>query len=163
MLLNCGVGEDSWESLGRIDAEAETPILWPPDVKNWLIRKDPNAGKDWRQEEKGMTEDEMAGWHHQLNEYEFEQALGVGDGQGSLVSCSPWGCKESDTTEWLNWPCRGCNYSSLFEVLIPTSKVTFPPLSVLCLLKSLFVGTQLEIFSILVDFTFWICKILACF
>ena len=87
--------------IGRTDVEAETPILWPPDVKNWLIRKDPNAGKDWRQEEKGMTEDEMAGWHHQLNEYEFEQALGVGDGQGSLVSCSPWGCKESDTTEWL--------------------------------------------------------------
>ena len=92
MLLSCGVGEDSWESLGRqkeiqpvhsegdqpwivigrTDAEAETPVLWPPDVKNWLIWKDPDAGKDWRQEEKGMTEDEMVGWHHQFNGHEFE-------------------------------------------------------------------------------------------
>ena len=77
--------------------------LWPPDVKNWLIGKDPDAGIDWRQEEKGMTEDEMVGWHHWLNGHEFEQALKVGDGQGSLACCSPWGCKESDTTEWLNW------------------------------------------------------------
>ena len=77
--------------------------LWPPDVKNWLIGKDPDAGIDWRQEEKGMTEDEMVGWHHGLNGHEFEQALKVGDGQGSLACCSPWGCKESDTTEWLNW------------------------------------------------------------
>ena len=76
--------------------------LGPPDVKNWLIGKDPDAGKDWRQE-KGTTEDEMVGWHHQLDGYEFEQALGVGDGQGSLACCSPWGRKESDTTEWLNW------------------------------------------------------------
>ena len=116
MLLNYGVGEDSWESLGlqgdqtsqsfrksvlnipwRTDAEAEAPVLWPPDAKNWLIRKNPDAGKDWRQEAKGMTEDEMVGWH------EFEQALGVADGQGSLVCCSPWGHKELDTTEQLNW------------------------------------------------------------
>ena len=83
--------------------EAETPILWPPDVKNWLIGKDPDAGKEWRQEEKGMTEDEMVGWHHWLDGHEFEQALGVGDGQGSLVCCSSWGCKELDTTERLNW------------------------------------------------------------
>ena len=82
-----------------MDAEAETPILWPPDVKNWLI--DPDAGKDWRQE-KGMIEDKMAGWHHQLDEHEFEQAPGVGDGQGSLACCSPWGHKESDTTEQLS-------------------------------------------------------------
>ena len=75
--------------------------IWMP--KNWFIRKDPDAGKDWRQEEKGMTEDEMVGEHHWLNELEFEQALGVGDGQGSLACCSPWGCKESDMTEWLNW------------------------------------------------------------
>ena len=82
-------------------AEAETPILWPQ--KNWLIGKDPNAGKDRRQEEKGMTEDEMVGWHHWLNGHEFEQALGVGDGQGSLACCSSWACKESKTTEQLNW------------------------------------------------------------
>ena len=79
----------SWILIGKTDAEAETPILWPPDVKNRLIGKDPDAGKDWRQEEKGMTEDKTAGWHHQLNGHEFEQAPGVGDGQGSLVCCSP--------------------------------------------------------------------------
>jgi len=84
------------------DAEAEAPILWPPDAKNWLIGKDPDAGKDWRQE-KGTTEDEMVGWHHQFYGHEFEQALGVGDEQGSLACCSPWGRKESDTTEQLNW------------------------------------------------------------
>ena len=77
----------------KTDAEAEAPILWPPDVKNWLIGKDPDAGKDWRQEEKGTTEDEMVGWHHWLEGLEFEQAPGVGDGQGSLACCSPWGCK----------------------------------------------------------------------
>ena len=91
-----------WIFIGRTDAEAETPILWLPDVKNWLIGKDPDAGKDWRQEEKGMTEDEMGGWHHWLNGREFEQAPGVGDGQGSLVCCSPWGRKELDMTEQLN-------------------------------------------------------------
>ena len=96
-------GNQTWIFIGRTDAEAETPILWPPDVKNWLIGKDPDAGKDWRQEEKGITEDEMVGWHHQLNGHEFEQALGVGDGQGSLACCSPWGRKESDMIEWLNW------------------------------------------------------------
>ena len=85
------------------DAKAETPILWSPDVKSWLIWKDPDVGKDWWQEEKGMTEDEMVGWHHQLNGHEFEQALGAGEGQGSLACCSPWGCKELDTTEGLNW------------------------------------------------------------
>ena len=77
--------------------ETESPILWPPDAKSRLIRKDPDAGKDRRQEEKGMTEDEMVGWHHRLNGHEFEQALGDGEGQGSLASCSPWGHKESDT------------------------------------------------------------------
>jgi len=82
---------------------SETPILWPPDAKNWLIRKDPDAGKDRRWEEKGMTEDEMVGWHHWLSGHEFEYTLGVGDGQGSLVCCGLWGRKESDTTEWLNW------------------------------------------------------------
>ena len=96
-------GNQPWIFIGRTDAEAETVILWPPDVKNWLTGKDPDAGKDWRQEKKGMTEDEMVGWHHWLDGHEFEQALGVGDGQGSLVCCSPWGCKEPDMTERLNW------------------------------------------------------------
>ena len=96
-------GNQSWIFIGRTNAEAETPILFPPDAKNWLVGKDPDAGKDWRQEEKEMTEDEMVGWHHWLDEHEFEQALGDGDGQGSLVCCSPWGHKESDTTERLNW------------------------------------------------------------
>ena len=93
----------SWIFIGRTDVEAETPILWLPDVKNWLIRKDSDARKDLRQEEKGTTVDEMVGWHHWLDGHEFEQAPGVGDGQGSLVCCSPWGCKELDTTEQLNW------------------------------------------------------------
>ena len=91
----------SWIFIGRTDPEAETPRLWSPDAKNWLTGKDPDAGKDWRQE-KGMTEDEMLGWHHSLNGQEFEQAPGV-DGQGSLACCSPWDRKESDSTERLNW------------------------------------------------------------
>ena len=82
-------GNQPWILTGRTDAEAEAPILWPPDAKNWLIWKYPDARKDWRQEEKGLTEDEMVGWHHWLNGHEFEQAPGVGDGQGSLMSCSP--------------------------------------------------------------------------
>ena len=93
----------SWIFIGRTDAEAEAPILWPPDVKNWPIRKDPDAGKDWMQKEKGTTEDEMLGWCYWLDGHEFEQVPGVGDGQRSLVCCSPRGCKESDTTEQLNW------------------------------------------------------------
>ena len=96
-------GNQSWIFIGRTDVEAETPILWPPGVKNWLTGKDPDAGKDWRQEEKGTTEDDMVGWHQWLNGHEFEQALRVGDGQGSLACCSPWGRKDSDTTEQLNW------------------------------------------------------------
>ena len=87
----------------RSDAEAETPILWPPHAKSWLIGKDSDAGRDWRQEEKGTTENEMAGWHHQLDGHEFEWTLRVGDGQGGLACCDSWGHKESDTTEWLNW------------------------------------------------------------
>ena len=121
MILNCGVGEDSWESLeqqedqpvhpkrnqswvfiGRTNVEVETPILWPPDVKKWLIGKAPDAGKDWRQE-KGTTEDEMVGWHHRLNGHQYEQTPGVGDGQGGLACCCPWGGNDSDMTEWLNW------------------------------------------------------------
>ena len=95
-------GNHSWIFIGDTDAEAEAPILWPPDSKSRLTGKDPDAGKDWRQEEKGTTEDEMVGWHHWLSECEFEQAPGNGEGQGSLVCCSPWGRKESVTTEWPN-------------------------------------------------------------
>ena len=119
MLLNCGVektlespldckeiqpvhpkGNQSWISIGRTDAEAEIPILWPPDAKNWLIAKDPHARKDWKQEEKGAMEDEIVGWHHWLDGHEFEQALWVGEGQGSLVCCIPGGDKELDGLNW---------------------------------------------------------------
>ena len=91
-----------WIFIWRTDAESEAPLLWPPDMKSWLILKDPDGEKNRRQEEKGMTEDEMVGWHQCLNRHEFEQTLGVGGGQGSLECCSPWGCKESDITEWPN-------------------------------------------------------------
>ena len=122
MRLNCGVGEDPWEShglqgdpsihsegdqpgdfFGKNDAKAETPVLWPLHVKSWLLGKVSDAGRDWRQEEKGTTEDEMAGWHHRLNAHEFGWTLGVGDGQGGLAWCNSWVRKESDTTERLNW------------------------------------------------------------
>ena len=96
-------GNQSWIFIGTTDAEAEAPILCLPDAKNWLIGKDPDAGKDWRQEERGTTEDEMVGWHHWLNGHESEQAPRVGDGQGSLACCCPWDRKKSDTTERLNW------------------------------------------------------------
>ena len=95
-------GDESWVFFGRNDAKAETPVLWPPHAKNWLIGKDSDAGRDWGKEEKGMTEDEMAGWHHWLDERESEWTPGVGDGQGGLVCCDSWGLKESDATE-LNW------------------------------------------------------------
>ena len=95
--------DQSWVFFGRNDANTETPVLWPPHAKSWLIGKDSDAGRDWRQEEKGMTEDEMAGWHHWLDGCEFEWTLGVGDGKGGLACCNSWGCKESDTTEQLNW------------------------------------------------------------
>ena len=94
--------------IGRTDVEAETPILWPCDVDNWLIWKDPDAGKDWGQEEKWMTEDEMVGRHHRHNGHGFAWTLGVGDGQGGLVCCSSWDRKESDMTEWLNWTEQNC-------------------------------------------------------
>ena len=127
MPLNCSAGEDSWKFrrlkspgdskeikpvnlkgdqpwiyTGRTDAETEAPVFWPSDVNGWLIGKVLNAGKDWRQEEKGMTEDEMVGWHHQCNEDELGQTPGDGEGQGGLACCSPWGRKELDTTEQLH-------------------------------------------------------------
>ena len=96
-------GDQPWDFFGRNDAKAETPVLRPPHVKSWLIGKDSDAGRDWGQEEKGMTEDEMAGWHHWLDGRESGWTPGVGDGQGGLVCCNSWGRKESDMTEWLNW------------------------------------------------------------
>ena len=96
-------GDQSWVFVGRTDAEAETPILWPPDVKSWLIGKNPDAGKDCWLEEKGTTEDVMVGWHHRLDGHGFGWTLGVGDGQGGLACCTLWVCKESDMTEQLNW------------------------------------------------------------
>ena len=95
-------GDQPWVFIGGTDAEAETPIVWPPDVKNWLFGKDPDAGKDWGKEEKGMTEDEMVGWPHRLDGHGFGWTPGVGDGQGGLVCCNSWGRKESDMTEWLD-------------------------------------------------------------
>ena len=109
-------GDQSWVFIGRTDIEAETPILWPPDAKSWPIWKDPDAGEDWGQEEKGMTENEMVGWHHWLHGHGFGWTPGVGDGQGGLVCCSSWGRKESDTTEWLNWT----------ELKLATSFAQFP-------------------------------------
>ena len=105
-------GNRSWIFIGRTDAEAEAPMLWPFDVKGQLTRKGPDAGKDWRQEEKGTTEDEVVWWHHPLDGHEFEQALGVDDGHGSLACCSPRGHKVSDTTDWLNWTDAGRKYMS---------------------------------------------------
>ena len=96
-------GDQSWQFIGRTDAEAETPVLWPPHMKTWLIGKDPDAGRDWGQEEKGTTEDEMAGWHHRLNRHGFGWTPGVGDGQGGLACCGSRGHKESDTPERLDW------------------------------------------------------------
>ena len=136
MLLNCGVGEDSWESLGlqgdptcpfwrrtalgflwKDDAKAETPVLWPPHAKSWLIGKDSDAGRDWGQEEKGMTEDEIAGWHHWLDGRESGWTPGVCDGQGGLVCCDSWGGKKLDMTERLNRTELNWYYITVFENL----------------------------------------------
>ena len=151
MLLNCGVEKtlqspldckeikpvhpkenQSWILIGRTDAEAETPILWPPNVKNWLIGKDPDAGKDWRQEEKGTTEDEMVEWHHPLDGHEFDQARRVGNGQGSLVCYSPWGHKESDTTEQLNWTEAGQGDCDIFLTCFRFSRLSWWPSLLQC-------------------------------
>ena len=109
-------GNHSWIFIGRTDAEAETPILWPPHVKSWLTGKNPDAGRDWGQEEKGTTDDEMVGWHHRLNGHEFGWTPGVGDGQGGLACFSSWGHKESDTTEWLNWTELILIYSNIIMI-----------------------------------------------
>ena len=145
MLLNCGV-EKTLESpldckeiqpvhpnadqsrvfTGRTDIEAETPVLWPPNVKSWLLWKDHDAGKDWGQEEKGTTEDEMVGWYHWLNGHEIAQTPGVGDGQGGLACCSPWSRKESDTTEQLIWTeLKKCivRYASFLAIKLKKAKV----------------------------------------
>ena len=131
-------GDQSWLFIGRTDAEAETPILWLPHVKSWLIDKDPDAGRNWEQEEKGMTEDEIAGWHHQLNGHEFGWTPGVGFGQGS---CDSWGRKESDTTEQLN-----CT-SHLYVFFGETSVWVFSPLFdwVVCI-------SGIELYELLVYF-----------
>jgi len=141
MLLSCGVvvlektlespldtkeiqsvhskGYQPWVFFGRTHAKGETPVLWPPHVKSWLIGKDSDAGRDWGQKQKGMTEDEMAGWHHQIDGCEFEWTPAVGAGQRGLACYNSWGCKESDTTERLNWTdciCRNhaCSLLSFF-------------------------------------------------
>ena len=125
----------SWIFIGRTDGEAETLILWPPDVKIWLIWKDPNAGKDWRWEEKGMTEDEMVGWHHWLNGHKFEWTLGIGDGQGGLACYSPWGGEELDMTERLNWTAGTTRHLWILS----TWNVSCPKWYVLCK-----IGTRLQ-------------------
>ena len=185
MLLNCDVGEDSWESLGlqeiqpvppkgdqswifigRTDVEAETPILWPPHAKSWLIWKDPDAGKDWRQEEKGMTEDEMVGWHHRPNAHEFEWAPEVGDGQGGLACCSPCGCRvrHSWATE-LNWT----ELSVLVSVLFHTWSYSRLSVQCWCFVDTLALTAHCqdwfslsEMICLLLDFEFSIFSILWC-
>ena len=117
-------GDQSWVLIGRTDAEAEAPILWPPHAKSWLTGKDPDTGRDWGQEEKGTTEDEMAGWHHWLDTHEFEWTSGVGDGQGGLACRDSWGRKESDTTERLNWTELTCFYCFSSTPYLPLSSVS---------------------------------------
>ena len=117
--------DQSWVFSGRNDATVETPVLWPPHAKSWLIGKDSDAGRDWGQEEKGTTEDEMTGWHNRLDGCEFVWTLGIGDGQGGLVCCNSWGCKESDTTERLNWTELNVSFfilSTLQNLFISLSK-----------------------------------------
>ena len=179
-------GSQSWLFIGRTDVEAETLIFWPPDGKSWLIGKDPDAGKDWGQEEKGTTEDELVGWHHWLNGHGFGWTPGVGDGQGGLPCCSSWGRKESDTTERLNWielssMWDECNYVLVwtffgtaflldwnenwpFPVLWPL--LSFPNLLVYC--RSTLIASSFKIWNSsaripsLYNCYFW-TKILLCF
>ena len=118
-------GDQPWDFFGRNDAKAETPVLWSPHTKRWLIGKDSDAGRDWGQEEKGMTEDEMAGWHHRLDGNEFEWTPGDGYGQGGLMCCDSWSCKESDTTERLNWTELAWNVTLVSLIFLKRSLV-FP-------------------------------------
>ena len=124
--------------IGRSDAEVEVPVFWPLDAKSRLIGKDPDAGKDWGQKEKGLTEDEMVGWHHQVNGHEFEQALGDSEGQGSLACCNPWGRKEPDITEWLN-------NKILSECVILRKKLFFAALGLCCFCIALFSCSKQEL------------------
>ena len=122
-------GSQPWISIGKTDAETKAPILWPPDANRWLTGKDPEARKDWRQEEKGVsTEDEMDGWHYWFNGHRFEQALGDSEGQGSLACCSPWGWKELDMTQWLNNRSKVDNMGQnhlLGTLLLPNKAISF--------------------------------------
>ena len=111
-------GDQPWDFFGRNDAKAETPVLWPPHAKSWPIGKDSVAGRDWGQEEKWMTEDEMAGWHHWLDGRESGCTPGVADGQGGLVCCYSWGCKESNMTERLNWTDTILKISTIFHWML---------------------------------------------
>ena len=125
-------GDQSWVFIGRTGVEAETPIFWSSDAKSWLIGKDPDAGKDWGQEEKETTEDEMVGWHHRLNGYGFGWTPGVGDGQGGLACCGSWGRKESDTTERLNWTAL-----PFLSFIVPILAWNIPLISLIFLKRSL--------------------------
>ena len=138
-------GDQSWVFFRRTDAKAETPVLWSPHAKSWLIGKDSDAGRDWGQEEKGITENEMAGRHHQLDGHEFEWTPGVGEGQGGLACCNSWGCKESDTTERLNW--TEWHMTSFFVIV--------------CCLSSLVKGLFkcLAVFKIELFSYFWVLKV----
>ena len=131
-------GDHSWDFFGRTDAKAETPVLWPPHAKSWLIGKDSDAGRDWGQEEKRTTEDEMAAWHHWLNGRESEWTPGVGDGQGGLACCDSGGRKESDTTEQLNWT----EHQELFRL-----SVFWSPFQVPTLMEGIDKNTSIYIFS----------------
>ena len=143
-------GDWSWVFIGRNDAKAETPILWPPHAKSWLIGKDSDAGRDLGQEEKGTTEDEMAGWHHWLDGRESEWTLGVGDGQGGLACYNSWGRKESDTTERLNW--TELNWmgpdAMIFIFWVWSFKPTFS-LSSFTFIKRLFSSSSLSFITVL--------------
>ena len=147
-------GNQVWIFIGRTDIEAETPILWPPDVKDWLIWKDRDAGKDWRRE-KGMTEDEMVGWHHRFNGHEFEQGPGVGDGQGSLACCSPRGPKELDTTEQLNW-----NINKILKFSSSITVATFQILSSYMWLLTTMLDSKIQNISIITETSVGQCWIM---
>ena len=126
-------GDQSWVFTGRTDAEAETPILWPPHAKSWLIGKDSDVGRDRGQEEKGTTEDEVAGWYHRLDEHDFEWTPGIGDGQGRLACCNSWGHKESDRTEGLKWTEGFYNNSvSWLRTISPSWKLLANPVILKC-------------------------------